>query len=83
MYYVTSIECVVSEDTDFYGGEQSFCSINAVCTFVVVVVNIHAALTLIVGMIMKNLVWMSYLGSMEYLTPKPKHKGLSKVKIKR
>ena len=70
-----------SEDTDFYGGEQSSCSTNAVCTFVVVV-NTHAALTLTVGMVMKKPAWMSFLGPIEYLAPKSKHKGLPKVKIK-
>ena len=74
-----------SEDTDFYGGEQSSCSnVDAVCTFVVVVVD-TGALTLTAGLVnisMLLLAWMSFLGSSEYLAPKPKHKGLPKVKIK-
>ena len=84
---VTSIECATTtvEDIDFYGGEQSLCSpvdvnVDAVLDSVVLI----DASILIAGLIkpINNSVWMSLLGSIEYLAPKPKHKGLSKVKIK-
>ena len=91
-----SIECVVSENTNFYGGEQSFCSpvddivIDiAIATAVVVDTD---ALTLTASMIKKkDFAWMSLLGSIllfvrlfvEYLVKKPEHKGLPKVKIKK
>ena len=50
----TSVDVISSvSNTNFYERKQSFCFINIVCTFVVVV-NIHAALTMTVDMIMKN-----------------------------
>ena len=79
----TSVNVIsISENIDFYERKQSFCFINVICTFVVVV-NIHAALTLIVDMIMKKSVRMSFSNSIKYLISKSKYKKLSKVKIKR
>ena len=66
-----SVECVVSEHTDFYGGEQ--------CCSPVVTDDIVDA---VFKTPMLLLAWMSFPGSIEYLAPKPKHKGLPKVKIK-
>lgn len=84
-----SVVCVVGENIDFYGEEQ-FCSpldTDAICTVVVVVVDTDAlTLTadLTAGLVntTKNSAWMSHLGPIEYLAPKPKHKRLPKVKIK-
>ena len=88
-----SVECVVSEHSDFYGGEQ-FCSpVDTVdiVEIVDVVVTRADALTLTAGMVKKkDPAWMSLLGLIlllawawiEYLVAS-KHKGLPKVKIKR
>ncbi|KAG7007188.1 hypothetical protein G7Y79_00011g030860 [Physcia stellaris] len=88
---------IVSEHSDFYGGEQ-FCSpadtvdiVEIICSAVVVVDT--DALTLTAGMVKKKKEssWISLLGlilllawvCIEYLATKSKHKGLPKVKIKR
>ncbi|KAG7004348.1 hypothetical protein G7Y79_00026g059320 [Physcia stellaris] len=82
-----SIETAKTVDTDFYGGEQSLCSsvddiVDAVCT--AVVVEDTDAPTLTAGLVntTKNSARMSLLGPVVDLAPKPKHKGLPKVKIK-
>ena len=85
------IDCVVSEHSDFYEKKQ-FCFFVDVDDTVDIVVTRTDALILIVGMIKKkkDSAWMSFLGLIllmiwiwiEYLAPKSKHKGLSKVKIK-
>ena len=87
-----SVGCVVSEDTNFYGGEQ-FCSpVDDIVIAIASVVVDTDALTLTVDMVKKKeSVWMSLLGlilllawpCIEYLAKKPKHKGLPKVKIKK
>ena len=73
-------------DTDFYGGEQSFCfsvDHDIVDAIVVVVADIDA-LILTAGLVnaTKNSVWMSLLGPVVDVAPKPKHKELPKMKIK-
>ncbi|KAG7001305.1 hypothetical protein G7Y79_00032g066580 [Physcia stellaris] len=74
-------------DTDFYGGEQSLCSpvddiVDAVYT-ADSVMDTHAP-TLTAGLVntTMNPAWISLLGPIEDVAPKPKHKGLPKVKIK-
>ena len=76
------IERITVSTTNFYEKKQSFCfNVDVVCTFLVVV-NIHATLTLTVDMIMKKSIRISLLNSIEYLISKSKHKKLSKIKIK-
>ena len=79
---VTSIEIV---DVDFYGGEQSLCfSVDDIVDAVAVVVENTDEPILTAGQFntSKNSVRMSLLGPVVNLAPKPKHKGLPKVKIK-
>ncbi|KAG7007048.1 hypothetical protein G7Y79_00011g029460 [Physcia stellaris] len=83
-------------DTEFYEGEQSFCfldssvssAVDDTVDAVTAIVVDTDALTLTAGLTAglvnttKNSAWMSHLGPIEYLAPKPKHKRLPKVKIK-
>ena len=82
-------ECTTVVDTDFYGGEQSSCSRTyvtptAVAPDAVVVFTDTDAPTLTAGLVntTMNSAWISLLGPVVDLAPKPKHKGLPKVKIK-
>ena len=82
---LATTECTTVSDTDFYGREQSSCSRNHVAATAVDSVMDTDALTLTAGLVntTKNPARMSLLGPVVDLAPKPKHKGLPKVKIKR
>ncbi|KAG6997906.1 hypothetical protein G7Y79_00037g074240 [Physcia stellaris] len=79
-------------DTEFYEGEQSFCfldssvssAVDDTVDAVTAIVVDTDALTLTAGLVntTMNSAWISLLGPVD-LAPKPKHKGLPKVKIKR